>query len=299
MRRRTLADWIRAVRPWSFPASAMPVAVATCCLWWQDGACWLMGGVWAAACIVLFHAAANLWSDWRDWRTGVDHAGADCVPTLVTGLFTPREVLSLAAALLLAAVAGGLALAARAGAELLFIGLAGLVAAAAYPELKRHALGDFAIFLAYAVLPVVGTSYIVTEQAALAVLFLIPPVGLITVAILHANNMRDVLTDRQSGVRTVAMRLGLWRSMRLYAFEVLFPYVWLAGCAASGVFPAWTLLAFLSLPLAAGNVRGIRRALRRPGGSVAGIDQRTALLQLLFSLLLAASFVAARLSGAA
>ena len=42
-------------------------------------------------------------------------------------------------------------------------------------------------------------------------------VGLLAVAILEANNVRDIATDTAAGKRTLAVRLGDARARRLYA----------------------------------------------------------------------------------
>ena len=34
--KHSLKDWMIAIRPWSFPASAMPVIVTLAYLFWQD-----------------------------------------------------------------------------------------------------------------------------------------------------------------------------------------------------------------------------------------------------------------------
>lgn len=70
MRKHTFKEWMIAVRPWSFPASTMPVIVTMSYLFWKDGANginWLFG-LWALVNIVVFHAAGNTWSDWSDYR---------------------------------------------------------------------------------------------------------------------------------------------------------------------------------------------------------------------------------------
>ena len=104
-------DWLVAVRPWSFPASAMPVAVTLVYLWWLGERVDWLNGVWALLDIIVFHAAGNAWSDYFDYRRGVDRKGAFCVDTLTSGRFQPREIFGLSAGLLAVALAGGAGLA--------------------------------------------------------------------------------------------------------------------------------------------------------------------------------------------
>lgn len=285
-----------AVRPWSFPASAMPVAVTLAYLWWMGQEMNWVNGVWALLIIVVFHAAGNTWSDYFDYRRKVDTKESYCVQTLTGGLFEPREILRLSLCLLAVALAGGLGLLARTGLPLLYIGIGGVACALLYPPLKYRALGDVVIFIAYALLPMLGTAYVTTGAMDWSTLWLALPVGLITVAILHANNTRDIPTDHRAHIRTLAMALGGRVSVFLYAFEVLFPFGWIAGCAAGGVLPWWTLLTLPAIGLAGSNVRQMRRFFTVGREGIVTVDECTAQLQLLFSVLLIVSFVIARVS---
>lgn len=91
------------------------------------------------------------------------------------------------------------------------------------------------------------------------VLWIALPVGLITVAILHANNTRDMRTDARAEIQTLAMKLGGKASMYVYCAEVLFPFGWIAGLIAVGTLPLWTLLVMPALVPAIGNVRVVSR----------------------------------------
>ena len=52
---KTLKDWIIATRPWSFPASSMPVIATLGYLFWSDcDVCWWKG-LWAVFNIIVFY----------------------------------------------------------------------------------------------------------------------------------------------------------------------------------------------------------------------------------------------------
>ena len=282
-----------AVRPWPFPASAMPVAVTLAYLWWMGQEVNWLNGVWALLNIIVFHAAVNTWSDYFDYRREVDAKDTFSVRTLTEGLFTPKEIYHLSVGLLVVALIGGIGLLVRTGLPLLYIGIGGVACTLLYPPLKYHALGDAVIFVAYALLPMLGTAYAATGVMDGSTLWIALPVGLITVAILHANNTRDIPTDRRAHIRTLAMTLGGRVSVFLYAFEVLFPFGWIAGCAAGGVLPWWALLTLPALCMAWSNVRRMRLFFTVGREGIVSVDERTAQLQLLFSLLLIVSFVVA------
>lgn len=294
MNKHSLKDWLVAVRPWSFPASAMPVAVTLAFLYWMQQDVNWTNGVWALLNIIVFHAAGNTWSDYFDYKHRVDREDTHGVRTLTGGMFLPREIFRLSLGLLVVALLGGLGLLVRTGLPLLYIGIGGAACTLLYPALKYRALGDVVIFVAYALLPMLGTAYVATGVMDWTTMWAGVPVGLITVAILHANNTRDITTDVRADIRTLAMTVGAQASMAVYYVEVLFPFVWIAGCAAAGIFPWWTLLVLPALVPAVGNVRLMASYSVRGMEGISRLDELTAKLQLLFSLLLTLSFVLAR-----
>ncbi len=263
MKKHSLKDWMIAVRPWSFPASSMPVVVTLAYLYWMQQDINWVNGIWALLNIVVFHAAGNTWSDYFDYKHKVDARDTFGAKTLTDGMFAPREIYGLSMALLAVALVAG--------------------------------VGLLVIFLAYALLPTLGTCYVATGVVDWNVLWIALPVGLITVAILHANNTRDMRTDARAEIQTLAMKLGGKASMYVYCAEVLFPFGWIAGLIAAGTLPLWTLLVMPALVPAIGNVRVVSRFPGKGESAIAGLDEMTAKLQLLFSLLFTLSFVVAGL----
>ena len=71
MEKHTFKEWMIAVRPWSFPASAMPVAVTLGYVLANHLQADWLDGVWALLNIVVFHASGNTWSDYFDYRRKV------------------------------------------------------------------------------------------------------------------------------------------------------------------------------------------------------------------------------------
>lgn len=291
MKKHSLKDWLIAVRPWSFPASAMPVIVTLAYLYWAYGVIDWKNGVLALVGIIIFHASGNAWSDYFDFERGVDRADTFGVKTLTSGQFMPLEIRNLAIGLMVPAVAIGLWLVVRTGLPLLWVGVCGAICSLLYPWLKYRAFGDFVIFVAYAILPTLGISYITVGKFLPDLLLIIVPVGLITVAILHANNTRDIETDVRAKISTLAMKLGKKTDVLLYIFEVIFPFLWILGCVVLGYFPWWSLLTMLGLLPAIANARAMLRLPKEGISAISNLDEKTAKLQLLFSLLFTVTFL--------
>lgn len=272
----------------------MPVIVSFCYLLWAGYDVNLWFALWALVSIVVFHAAGNTWSDYFDFKKEVDRDDTFGVKTMTTNMFSPQEIMRLSLGLLAVALASGLAMMCVVGWPLLWIGLGGLVCSVCYPYLKYHALGDLTIFLAYAILPALGTSFVTTGAFHPDVFYAVVPVGLITVGILHVNNTRDSEPDRRAGIVTFAILVGRKASVIVYMLELSLPYIlttiFLAVC---GTLPALCVLMWLTLPLALGNIKAMRSFMTEGDAAIGTVDERTAMLQMLYSLTLSIGLIAA------
>lgn len=288
--------WLLATRPWSFPASAMPVLATLAYLFWRGHEINWLTGVWALVNIIVFHAAGNTWSDYYDYKRGVDREDTIGGMSIVSGEFQACEIKRLAWILLVIAVVAGVGLMLLAGLPVLYFGLAGCALIVLYPWLKYHAFGDLDIFLTYSVLPILGTSYVATGALNYETLWLMLPIGLITVGILHVNNTRDIEQDSRAGIKTFAMLVGKRVSVVLYIAELMLPFVCVLVAAIYGAMPWWALVVLVALKPALDNCRAMLKLPAEGMKALIGVDEKTAQLQLMFSLLLSLSlFITAML----
>ena len=290
--KRTLTDWIVATRPWSYPASTMPVALVLAYYFANGVAIDPVNAVWALLNIIIFHAAGNVWSDYFDFRYGVDNQNTLGVRQLVDGKFKGREFIWFAIFLFVVGTLCALFLVWRTGMPFLAVTFAGIVAALVYPPLKYRVGGDVVIFIAYTLTPLFATAWIVTGTWSLDAIWAVLPTGILTVGILHANNLRDAQTDTQAGIRTLASVLGQKWSVWLYQFEMLAPFAILLATVWLGILPMTVLL---TLPIAVAVMPLCKQALRFDGvntASIATLDALTAKTQLMFSMLMVVGLVA-------
>ena len=290
MKKHTLKDWFLATRPWSFPASAMPIIVTLAFLYAQDATMnWWMG-LWALIGMVLFHTTGNVWSDYFDYIKKVDTEDTHGATSLTSGQFQPNEIRNFAIGLLVVSVLCGLGILFCSGITLLYIGFAGVVLTLLYPFLKYNALGDLDIVLTFAFLPTLGVSYVVTGAIDWNVLYVALPIGLITDAILHSNNTRDMQSDKQAGIVTLAMSMGKKSAAWLYAFEVTYPAIWVGSLVVGGIFSWPTLLVLLTIPMSSKCAKTMIEGYNDTN-TIAALDMRTAQLQTAFSVALSIGFV--------
>lgn len=289
----TLKDWFLATRPWSFTASALSVVVVLVYLEWLTGGVDWTNGALAVLGIILFHAAGNTWSDYCDFKKGVDTVeGAISIETIKSGQFAPTQIRNLSFGLLVPAVGIGLWLLCTTGWGLLWIGLGGVVCTLCYPPLKYRALGDLVIILAYGLLPALGTSWVAVGAIDWRVLWVAFPMALLADSILHANNIRDTKTDRKAAIRTMAMGMGTKLSVVVYVFEQLLPFAWVVLLIPAGAFPWLSLLVTFVMRFAIRNTQAVREFKDSGDTSeISNLDQRSAQTQMLFAVVLSISFL--------
>ena len=237
---------------------------------------------------VILHSAGNVMSDYFDYKTGVDNPDAFAVPNLVFHRFEPREYLIFSIILFIVGCGIGVALTLMTSWKLLVIGGVGVALTAGYSFLKYHALGDLDIFIIFSVLIMSGTGYVVTGQILPRVLVLALPVGIITVSVLHANNTFDIVSDGKAGMKSFAMLLGGKVSARLYMAYMCVPFVCVAAAVAAGWLTPFALISLLAAVPAWKNLKAASHFDQKGIDTMAGLDQASAKLQLVFSGLLSA-----------
>lgn len=287
---KPLKSYILATRPWSFPVSTMSVVVSAACLYAMGFRFSIWMALWATVGILLFHAAGNVLSDYMDFRKGVDRQGTYGPQTLTSGQFTKKEMLSLGLILLAVACLNGLGLLLCSGWQLIIFGGIGALLAVGYSWLKYHALGDVDITLEYGILPALGTSFVLTGDVQWQILWIVPAFVTITNAVLHCNNTRDTESDGMAHILTLPMLIGKQASIILYDIMIMLPYVWMIVGAFLDKLPWVCLVTFVGLPKAMANCRQMHRFAQAPD-AINDLDERTAQLQLVHTLLLTVTLV--------
>jgi 1,4-dihydroxy-2-naphthoate octaprenyltransferase len=228
----------------------------------------------------------NYANDYSDGVRGTDANRVGPVRLVASGLASPAAVKRAAVAAFGVAAGAGLVLAAVSSWWLLLVGAACIAAGYLYtggPRPYGYAgLGEVFVFIFFGLVATVGTAYVqMGRVTGLAVLVAVP-VGLLAVAMLVVNNLRDVGTDALSGKHTLAVRIGAPATRVLYAACVLLPF---ALAAATAVARPWALLALLAVPLAVPPVRAVVGG--EEGRGLIAVLGAGGRLQLLFGALLA------------
>jgi 1,4-dihydroxy-2-naphthoate polyprenyltransferase len=249
-----LRPWLLAARPKTLAAAVVPVLVGTAMAasgprmidWWLF-ACTLAGAL-------LIQIGTNFVNDALDFKKGADTAER-LGPLRVTqaGLLSADAVMRGAYVCLFLAALCGVPLVIHAGWPLLTIGLASIAAAYAYTggpyPLAYHGLGELFVLSFFGLAAVGGTYYIQRGTLDWTVWAMGVATGLLAVALLAINNLRDAKNDVRSGKHTMAVRFGETFARIEIVISVLAPFAIVATIAALRSRP-WLMTIWIALPLA-------------------------------------------------
>jgi len=272
-----------AARIRTLPAAAAPVFIG-CGLAALRDAFQALSAVAALIGALLIQIATNLANDYYDFVHGSD-TETRVGPTRVTqaGLLAPEVVrrgmiVTLAAALLV-----GVYLVWVGGWPIVWIGVASLVSAVAYTggpfPLAYHGLGELFVFVFFGLVAVSGTYYVQALAFTREALWAGAGIGALSTAILVVNNLRDLPTDRASGKRTLAVRLGTLGTRLEYLGTLLFA----AAVPAIGVVAfGWPPAALGTLLVFPAAVRPVRTVLsfREPAELLPALGQTAGVVAL-------------------
>ncbi|MGY1916191.1 1,4-dihydroxy-2-naphthoate polyprenyltransferase [Blastococcus sp. HT6-30] len=282
----TPAQWLAGARPRTLPAALAPVLVGTGAAAALDG--FRPGPALLALLVALaLQVAVNYANDYSDGRRGTDADRVGPMRLVGSGAATPRQVLT--AALLSFAVAGvaGLALAALSSWWLVAVGAVCIAAAWTYTggplPYGYRALGEVFVFVFFGLVAVVGTTFVQTGTLPGLAFAASVPIGLLVVAILVVNNLRDIEGDGRVGKRTLAVLLGDRTTRLAFAALLVVPFLVIA---AIGVPRPWALLGLAAAPLALSPIRTVLAGGRGP--ALVAVLQATGLLTLVTGVLLGA-----------
>ncbi len=285
----SIGAWRAAARPPTLTAAVTPVLVGTGA---AIGEGVFSAGPFAAALFgaIFLQIGANFANDVFDFERGADTGDRLGPPRATqTGLLTPTQMkVGMSAAFLLAFLAG-IYLVVVAGWIVVVIGLASIVAGLIYTggpwPIGYHALGDVFTFVFFGMVAVVGTYFVQAEAAPGLVWLAAIPVGCTVTAILVANNLRDIETDREAGKTTLAVVLGERGTRAWYLLLIAAAYgVAIALWPATAVEP-WALFVLLSLPVAIAPLRAVADG--TAGRALNATLVQTARFHLVFGVLLA------------
>jgi 1,4-dihydroxy-2-naphthoate octaprenyltransferase len=284
--------WLLASRPKTLPAAVSPVIIGSAVAFAEHS--FRFGPALAAFLgALLLQIGANLANDVFDYEKGADqHDRLGPMRVTQAGLLSPKDVKTgMWVTFALAAICG-IYMTLVSGWFILLIGLLAILAAIAYTggpfPYGYKGLGEIFVFIFFGFAAVCGTYYAQTNTISqLAVLSSIP-VGLLIVAILVVNNVRDYESDKSANKRTLAVRFGLEWARQEFVSIVILAFVTVVLLSISDIATPWLLLTWLSLPLVFSTSSSV---LNQRGKILNKTLASTGQLTLVFSLLYAVGLI--------
>lgn len=290
----SLSQWVQGARPRTLPAALAPVAAGTGAAVWQlqslhgdvDWSLVIPRALLALAVSFSLQIGVNYANDYSDGIRGTDDDRVGPFRLTGSGAAAPATVKR--AANLALALGGLFGLALIALAQIwwaLVVGAAAIAAAWFYTGGKKPygylGLGELFVFVFFGLVAVNGTAYAITQQPTWVALLASVAIGLLAVALMLTNNLRDIPTDEVAGKRTLAVRLGQRGTRGMYTATLLVPFVLMVPV----IIVQWPVaLVLLALPLAIGPARTVLGGAR--GRDLIPVLGATGRLELVYSLLL-------------
>jgi 1,4-dihydroxy-2-naphthoate octaprenyltransferase len=281
--RASLRDWLVGARLKTMPATFAPVAVGT-------AVAASMGTfvVWRTVLTMLyalcFVIGTNYLNDYSDGIRGTDAQRVGPVRLVGSGRVPAPTVLRAGLALFVGAGVIGVILAVTVSWWLLGLTVVCAFGGWSYTGGAKpygyRAMGEVSVFLYHGVIAVCGTVFIQLVRIPLLALGASIPVGLVVVAILITNNLRDIPTDAAAGKITLAVVIGDRKTRALYLAVLAVAFG--SALALLSARP-WVVLVLASLPFAVAPVRRVVTGMR--GADLVPALEQTAVLMLAFGTL--------------
>jgi len=221
----TRNQWIDGARPRTLPAAVAPVLVGTSIAEFEGSFQPLIAFLALVVSLAL-QIGVNYANDYSDGIRGTDENRVGPVRLVGQKLATPNEVRRAAVIAFGISALAGLGMVLLSQVWLLIpIGISAIAAAWFYTGGARPygyaGYGELFVFVFFGIVAVAGTSASQTGQVTVLALLGGVACGAFSTAILVANNLRDIPTDKLTGKRTLAVRLGDAKTRELYRACIL------------------------------------------------------------------------------
>ena len=257
----SVISWVKAARLRTLPL-AMSGILMGAALSYFDGGFQSKITVLAIVTALFIQIFSNFANDYGDSQKGTDNQHrVGPKRTVQSGEISLKEMKVGMVTLILLSLATGIWLVAEGTKGLdrttfflfLAFGIVALIAAYRYTAGSNPygyaGFGDAAVFLFFGILPVVGTYFLNVHQVNSLLFLPAVSIGLFSTGVLNLNNMRDIENDRNSGKKTVVVRMGSDKS-RLYHTSLII-LGWLSAIlfVALRFQSVYQVLFLLTLPL--------------------------------------------------
>jgi 1,4-dihydroxy-2-naphthoate octaprenyltransferase len=261
--------WLRAIRAPFFTATVIPIILGTVVAWHETGLFNLGLFLLTMLGIVLMHSGTNLANDYYDHISGNDEANLTPTPfsggsrVIQEGLIPAKNIISVSLTAYLLAAMIGLYLYSIRGEMILYLALLGGFLGFFYSadplRFSYRGLGEISVFLGFGPFLVAGAYYVQVQKLALSMWLISVPVGILITLVLFINGFQDREADKKVNKKTMVVLLGKKKSSVLYTLFLALVYLWVISGVVFNLFPPYTLLALITIPIALNTVSHLRK----------------------------------------
>jgi len=296
--------WLREIRAPFLTAAIVPVLLGTAIAWATRGVLILDVFLLTLIAGVCLHIGANVSNDYFDHTA--DMTGSDDINVEFIGPFTggsrmiqlgylsPREVL--AGSFVFFAIAGiiGVYLALTRDLFILVLGIIGAGSGFFYtaPPFRfvKRGIGEIFIGLNFGVLMTFGAYFVQAIDFAWEPIIASIPIALLIAGVLYINEFADFKADRDSGKRTMVVRLGRARAAKGYVALIIVVFIWNPVFVFMQLMAIESLLMLTLIPLGVVGIRTSLRAYDNPPHLVPA-NVATILMHLLVGLFMSVGYI--------
>jgi len=288
-----LSIWLLASRPKTLPAAISPVIIGTA-MAHNDGQFHFISALLAAIGALFIQIGTNFANDYFDYFKGVDDKNR-LGPLRATqaGLVHPQEMKWAFILMFFLAALAGIYLIYRGGWPVIIIGALSILSGIAYTggpyPLGYNGFGDLFVLIFFGPVAVGGTYYVQALDINFTVLLSGIAPGLLSVAILTVNNLRDIHTDKKAGKKTLPVRFGETFARWEYLLCLLFACFMIILLIVHTRSHVYSLSAFIILVLAIPSIKIIFHI--QPGIIFNKVLANTGQLLFIYSLLFSIGWI--------
>ncbi len=249
-----LKVWFKAARAPFLVVSFIPCLLGGAMAYASGSFDWMIF-ITVTVGIVMAHSAADFIDDYFDYKTGnlgnKEKQFHDS--PLIDQKVTMGQVMFAFLLCLGIALACGIYLLLTVGTPVIVMTLIGTFIVLFYtsPPLKLNyrGLGETMLFVAFGPLIVFGVFYVLTGNMQWEPLIAGIPLGIFTMNVGLVSNTFDYLDDIESNKKAIPVRFGQANAVKLLRIVSYFAYIVIIAGVVFKMFPFWTLIALIPLPL--------------------------------------------------
>ena len=256
--------WFRVIRVRFLLASVIAVSAALSLNWWLNSSIDIFDAVLTFAGVMALHASVDLLNDFWDFKRGIDtitkrtkmSGGTGVLPE---GLLEPSTVYRAGILFLIIGSLIGTYFVFTDGITIaVILGFAILSIYFYSTKIVDSGLGEFFVAVKGSMI-VIGTFFIQSGQITMESILAGIVVGVLSSMVLFIASFPDHDADKSKGRKSLVISVGKRKAAKLFWIFPIISYSAILGGVSVGLFPEFSLISFLSIPLMIKSGRGLQK----------------------------------------